>query len=566
MAYAGVATTDDTAQRIIGIHDKLYADRANFTNTWQSVAQRVLPNYSDFITQWTEGQRRTNLVFESTAVISLEHFCAGMESLLCPASQRWHSLRPMDPRLWEDIEVMQWMDQVTDVLFRSRYAPTANFQAQVHECFAQIGAFGNGPFLCDDIVGYGLRYRSLHLAECFGIENAAGQIDHIQRKYKLTAKAAVDAVEKGIFDDVSEKIREAAQGTQTLTDKFEFIHAVYPNPDYVPGKRRQSEYPVKSCIVELEKKVLVKESGYHTMPMFFPRYRVAPKETYGRGPGVDALPDILMLQEMEKADIRITQRNAEPPIMLADDGSLSGFDFRGNALNYGMLSSDGKPLAAPFNTGGNFEVMESKLDQKRKVIQAAFNNDIFSILIEPSPNMTATEVLQRAQEKGQLLAPMLGRIQAELFGPMITRELDILHRRGQLPPPPNSVRDNGGLAYEIVYESSIQVNQRRDKALAIASTLQQLTPLIEMDKTGDVLKQFNLTRTAQIIANSNGAPAGILNTPEEMQAVQAAQAQQQQLTNLAQIAGPASSAIKNLSLAQQAASSTTPGSTMGAQQ
>ena len=126
--------------------EKLVSDRANFNNLWQQVSERVLPNYSDFIQKHVEGQRRTNRVFDSTATLALEHFCAALESMLCPASTRWHSLRPSDPRLQGDIAVRPYMDQVTDALFRARYAPRRrNFQSQIHEVFQQIGAFGNGP-------------------------------------------------------------------------------------------------------------------------------------------------------------------------------------------------------------------------------------------------------------------------------------------------------------------------------------------------------------------------------------------------------------------------------------
>ena len=40
------------------------------------------------------------------------------------------------------------------------------------------------------------------------------------------------------------------------------------------------------------------------------------------------------------------------------------------------------------------------------------------------PQMTATEVIERTNEKGILLAPTIGRQQSEYLGPMIERELD----------------------------------------------------------------------------------------------------------------------------------------------
>lgn len=552
---------DERVEHCLMLQQQMYNDRGSFNVLWQSVAERVQPNYADFTMTWAEGQRRTNKVFDSTAVLANEHFCAALESMLAPASTRWHSLRMTDPKYWGDVEIQQWLDQVNDCLFRARYAPRANFQAQLHESFSQIGAFGNGPMLIDDIVGFGMRYRSLHLAETFGIENSAGVIDHIHREYQLTARAAIDAETRGIFDkgSVPDTIRTAAD--KNPTQQFTFIHAIYPNTDHRPGSYAKDEhFAFTSLQIAKDQKRLLKDKGYATQPILLPRYRVAPKETYGRGPGVDVLPEILMLNEMDKGFIRQAQRAIEPPILLADDGSLNAFNLRGNSLNYSMLSPEGRPLAVPFNSGSNFEINQAILEQKRKVVERAFLVDIFSILAR-QPQMTATEVLQRAQEKGQLLAPIIGRIQSELFGPMITREIDILDRAGQLPPPPQKLAKMGRVEFEVVYESEIQVVQRKSKALAVAATLQQMAPLMEIDPA--VAKIFNAVRTGKIIADANGAPAGMLNTDAEMQDKEAAQAQAQQMDQLAQLAGPASSAIKNLSEAQRAAGSPAPGNIPG---
>jgi hypothetical protein len=263
-----------------------------------------------------------------------------------------------------------------------------------------------------------------------------------------------------------------------------------------------------------------------------------------------------MLNELKKLVIRQAQRVIAPPLLLADDGSLPAFDLRSNSLNYGTLSPDGKPLVAPLGVGANYEVGENFLKSIADTVEKAFLVDIFSILEDPKQDMTATEVLQRAQEKGYLLAPMIGRQQSELFGPMITREIDILDRAGLLPPPPEKVRKMGRLDIEVVYESEIQVTQRKTKALAIASTIQQIEPLMQIDPS--IAQIFNTKRMGAIIGDSNGAPAAIFNTPEEMDAKEQAAAQQQQLTNMAQLAGPASQAIKNISQAQAAGGSPVP--------
>jgi hypothetical protein len=75
------------------------------------------------------------------------------------------------------------------------------------------------------------------------------------------------------------------------------------------------------------------------------------------------------------------------------------------------------------------------LAEGRAIINDSFLVTLFQILID-SPQMTATEVLQRAQEKGALLSPTMGRQQSEFLGPTIERELDVLAQQGMIPPMP----------------------------------------------------------------------------------------------------------------------------------
>ena len=113
----------ELVERVLSTQAQMYAQRGNFNVLWQTVAERLLPNYSDFTMVWAEGQRRTNKVFDSTANLALDHFRAALESMLCPHSMRWHGLRTSDPKYWGDVVIEQWLDDVTDCLFRARYAP-----------------------------------------------------------------------------------------------------------------------------------------------------------------------------------------------------------------------------------------------------------------------------------------------------------------------------------------------------------------------------------------------------------------------------------------------------------
>src|SRR5690606_16438334 len=56
--------------------------------------------------------------------------------------------------------------------------------------------------------------------------------------------------------------------------------------------------------------------------------------------------------------------------------------------------------------------------------------------LQQGPQMTATEVMQRTEEKLRLMGPMLGRQQSEFLRPLLDRVFNIMLRRnlfGEIP-------------------------------------------------------------------------------------------------------------------------------------
>src|SRR4029077_1707786 len=100
--------------------------------------------------------------------------------------------------------------------------------------------------------------------------------------------------------------------------------------------------------------------------------------------------------------------------------------------------------------------------EERTLIGDAFLVTLFQILTE-TPQMTATEVIERTNEKGILLAPTVGRQQSEYLGPMIERELDVLGAQGLLPPMPPRLKEAKG-EYQVVYTSPFSRAMRAQEA------------------------------------------------------------------------------------------------------
>jgi hypothetical protein len=548
---------NDRVDDIIRRQEKMSTDRATFDQHWREIAERILPRSDLFRTNRQPGDKHTERVFDATANLALERFAAAMESMLTPRTQKWHKLRTGVPELDDQKEIKEYLDAVTQILFSVRYAPKANFASQANEAFMSLGAFGTGGVYIDEAVGGGIRYRSVHLSELYIAENFQGVIDTVYRKFQMTARQVMQRTTlKGPLrwkpEDIPQKIKEAAE--KFPEQLFDFLHAVQPNDDVKYGRKDYKGMLFSSCYISIEGRQMVHEGGYRTMPYAVGRYVTSPKEIYGRSPAMTVLPDIKMLNEMSKTVIRAAHKIVDPPLLLQEDGALQAFDMRPSALNFGGVNEQGQQLVHPLITNARIDIGEAMMDQRRKVINDAFLVTLFQILVD-APQMTATEAMLRAQEKGALLAPTMGRQQSEFLGPMIEREIDILAKAGALPPMPEMLLEMGGMV-EIEYVSPLNRAQRSEDGVAILRTLESLASLAQINPK--VLDLFDPIETARELADINGVPAKIMRSPEQLEQKEAEETQQAQAAALLQAAPVVSNSAKSLAQAASLASAAPP--------
>jgi hypothetical protein len=401
----------ELASEVMREFQTLAGKRGVWEKHWEDVAKKVLPHYSTtFYSQGNPvpGQERGDEQYDVTANLALWKFAAAMESMLTPATGRWHRLRPTDPALLRDRATALWFDQVNDLMFHYRYAPRSGYQAQQHEAYVSIGAFGTSCIFTDQYndpcypKARGLRYRNIHLGECFFATNHQGIVDKCYRRFKMTLR---QIAQKWGEDALKERYGDKLKTNPE--DEVFIIHAVTPNMQYDPkrldkqGKRYHSRYVIKDTMTLLE------DGGYRTFPYSVARYMTAPGELYGRSPAMNVLPSIRVLDEEKKTMLKAGHRAVDPVLLAHDDGVLEGFNLKPGAINYGGVNSQGQPLVHALQVG-NPQIGKELMDDERAGINDAFLVTLFQILID-TPQMTATEVLERAREKGALLSPTMGR-------------------------------------------------------------------------------------------------------------------------------------------------------------
>lgn len=514
---------DMTAEELIARLGHLKARRVNFDNQWQEVKDLVWPDTADFQTQRSPGEKTNTEIYDMTTAIALEQGAAAMETFLTPRTQRWHRLVPSDPKLREDVRVKEWFEAASDVLFTFRNSPRAKFSSQMHEGWKALLAFGNNCLFVKELPTGGTSYRYTHIGSTWMDTDAEDNVDTIFYEYRLTAKAACAR-----WKDKAPKCAKNALKATPFAEHT-YIHAVMPNAEHDPDVVTPKAMAFKAYEVSVDDKAILEEGGYHELPYMWSRYTVNPSEVYGRGPAMLVLPDIKTLQQMERVFLRSGQKVADPPLLAPSDGSIGRGNKRiqlgaGKVTYGGVDPATGKPLLLPLQTGARLDMTLEMANQRRQLIRSAFFLDFFEILVQDRVEMTATEVLERAREKGQLLSPIVGRQQSEMLGPLIEREIKIAQRQGKLPPlPPALVEAKGD--YEIEYESDATRMQKSAEVSALSRALEAVAPFIEANPSLlSVWKQDAVIRHAY---ETMGGPTRLVTTATEYEDIETAQAEAQ---------------------------------------
>lgn len=554
----GTQREQEKSQRILREFSQEMGTRGVWESHWQEIGERIWPGMSwKFNPYWfsTPGQKKNQHVFDSTATISLARFAAIMDSLLTPRSSKWHSLTSIDPALNKRQDVKNWYQDVNDILFHYRYLGAANFSSQNHFTYKALGAFGNGCLFIDALDGRnakGLRYKALSLGETYWAENHQGIIDKLWRYFELTARQAAQVKKwKGKLPESIMKM--SVDFPETI---FHFIHVVQPRheSEYDPERKDMFGMPFDSSYISREDTTLLEENGFNVFPYTPSRYDVYPGEKYGRSVAMDILPAIKTLNEEKKSILKQGQRISDPVMLTHDDGIVDSFSLKPGAMNAGGVTADGKALVHVLPTG-NVQVTKEMMDDERALIKDAFMVSIFQILQE-NPQMTATEVLERAKEKGILLSPTLGRQQSERDTPMIERELDVLSQQGLIPPMPLVLKE-AKAEYKAVFDSPLNRAQRAEEGAGVMRTVQSAIEVANVTQDPSILDHFDFDVIIPELAEINAVPHRWIATDKKI-AIKRQQRAKQQQAQQAMDGASGTAAVMNAATKAKAAGGQTP--------
>ena len=245
----------------------------------------------------------------------------------------------------------------------------------------------------------------------------------------------------------------------------------------------------------------------------------------------------------------------KPPVIADDAMAVKGINLVPGGKTFVQEKDAVTPL---FQVQGNLDHLREVVADVTTRIKRAYSADLFMMLDQQEKAMTAREVLERTQEKMNILGPVVQRMQFEFLGRIIERVYNILDRERMFPEPEDEeaqeiLRDQ---EIKIEYISPLAQAQKMsglvniEQAVAFIAQIAQFYP--------NILDKMDWNETANSYIGMVGAPAKIKRTDDEYQAIQQQkqeaaeeERQMQQAAAMAQMAAPAAQAAKNATEAAQ---------------
>lgn len=546
--------SDETrVEEVLSRRTSLRKRRGLWLNHWDDLARVQLPRRVGFVTQTTEGDRRTEDIFDGTPMQAARALANALGAMVRPEGERWHKVRPVED-IDDTDEAGEWFAD-TDERMRAAFEnPKSRMRQALGESDSDVVVLGTAAVFTGESDD-GLLFQTLHLKDALPFFGEAGNAEGMIRDRRLTVRQAINRFG---LSKLSEAVQQQAEN-QKWDEYVNFVHAVLPRDEGSKDAFLARNLPWADLWIELDDKRLVSSGGFHEFPFAVPRWDTASGEEYGRSPGMIALPDSNTAQAMQSTLLVAGQRAADPPLAVPDDSTFDAPNTYPGGLAYYDIESAravGRIPIAPLDTGGNIPLTREMQDDNRNQIWNAFFRNILRLPVG-GPEMTATEINARREEFIREIGPVFGRLETDYTAPIVERSFNIMLRAGGLAPIPEVLQ---GRSVRFEYQSPIKRLRQQIEAAAARAWAEEMIFYGELKP--EALDLINVDNLGRFSAKAAGIPHNIVNGTDEVERLrqeraeaQAKQAQAEQLQAGADVASTAANVPGMKDLLENAAES-----------
>lgn len=541
-------TRGDTDWAVMRRHlEARLSQLVNYRNSWLShwslVAAYINPRRSTWLTQggmtqpapnaMVRGRMINQEILDCTGTDAMQVCAAGMMSGLTSPSRPWFKLKPALSGREADADAMAWFEVVQDRMYQVMAG--SNFYDTLAQMFEDLTTFGTSPVIIYEDVEDVIRCYNAVAGEYLIAVSSANRAESLYRQFLMTISAIVEMFGLDACPaDVQGMWR--SKGASLEVEKI-VAHAIEPN---FPIKDRNgedreilsAEYPWREVywIWGASSWQPLSVRGFYEPPHIVPRWATTSNDAYGRAPGMKCLGDIMQLQQMTKRYAEAIEKNVRPPLLADNALKNQPSSILPGHVTYVQNLQTNPGMKSIYNVNINLADMANNMEMIRGRIRVGFFNDLFMMLtqMEGVQPRNELEIVERRNEKMQVLGPVIERFQNEAGSPAIKRIYRIMERKGLFPPLPESLQ---GVPIEIEYVSMLALAQRAAATAGIerwvaflggmAAAKPEVLDLLNGDETGR--SYGDLMNVPQKCVVSQNQVAQIRDARAKQQAAQAAE-------------------------------------------
>lgn len=483
--------------------EKARARLARYTALLQDVHRFAMPE-RDTLTQYAEGQERTQHIYDSTAVTGTSRFANELVQAMFPPQQRWARLARSETFVPASEDEAAALDaelaRATEVIFA--HLRQSNFDTAIVEAAHDL-AGGTMVLLVEGGRGAGrwsaplIRVQAIPVGAVALEDGPFGTVEGVFHELRLAGRLV-----NRMFPDARLPDRLARQVAGKPEEEVALTQCVTFEPDAAAWR-----------MTVLAGEDVVVARAYRTNPWIVVRWLRAPGEVYGRGPLTQTLPDIRTVNKAKELTLQNAALAIAGVYTAADDGVLNPYTVRIEPGAVIPVRSNGGPLGPSLSVlarSGSFDLSQFVIDDLQRPIRAAlFDNPLPP---EIRSNVSAFEIAQRMGQYARDTGAF-GRLNADGVGPLMLRLVDLLDEAGVLPGVLRHMLDE---RVRVLPTSPLALLQDMADVNAVTQFM-QLAAALEPFAPGALRTALSVERTTPWLARKLAVPPELLTTAAERQ-------------------------------------------------
>jgi hypothetical protein len=510
---------DRRAQELINLGDKLFLKKAPLDSLNHEIALNFYPERASFITDANLGTDFASHLMDSYPVMLRRELGNSISGMLRPRESQWFRFTTLDDALDKDERVAAFLQYLSARQRVGIYNPKSKFIRATKEVDHDFISFGAGVISVEEAPSRDhLYFRSHHLRDCAWLENTIGEIDHLHRKDKFSARN----MKRLYRDKCADEVKKACEKEPDKEFNVRFV--VMPSDEYdYTGEGSKApagkKLPFTLCVIDADNCKVLKESGLHDFNYVVPRWHTLSGYAYAFSPAtIISLPDARLAQQMARIILESGEKAVDPP-MAAKAEVVREATLVAGGITWIDSEYDEKlgeairaiPISGDMNTA-----FAMRADLREMLTRGFFLDKLNLPAAQPGDKMTAEEVRRRMEEFVRAALPLFEPMEIEYNTKVLDKSFSILknmqHFDWSNMPPELSSAD-----ITFAFESPISTAQQRQVISQFGETLQLIGAAAQAGLQPQAVP-VNLEHALRDAIYATGAPADWRKPQEEIDA------------------------------------------------